>query len=171
MRELAEMVLNLGHKEIGIISAPIASNDRARDRVQAVKSAIVEKGLNWNKSRLIETEYGVETGSIAFERLLSSNKSLTAVFCGNDVLAVGAMKRACSLGIKIPDDVSITGFDDIELGRVIIPELTTVRVPHKQMGVKAATTLVNMVEGKEMQPMKPLETRIEFRNSLSRAKH
>ena len=171
MKELAEMVLNLGHRDIGMISAPTASNDRARARVLAVHSAIVERGLNWNENRLIETEYGVETGSIAFEKLLSSNKSLTAIFCGNDVLAVGAMKRASSLGIKVPDDVSITGFDDIELGKIIIPELTTVRVPHKQMGIKAATTLVNMVEGKKIQPMKPLETRVVFRNSLSQAKH
>lgn len=171
MKKLAEMVLKLGHREIGMISAPIASNDRARARVLAVQSVIAKKGLKWNEKRLIETEYGVETGSIAFEKLIGSDKSLTAVFCGNDVLAVGAIKRALSLGIKVPDDVSITGFDDIELGRVILPELTTVKVPHKQMGVNAASTLVKMVEGEEMQPLAPLETRIEFRNSLSRAKN
>ena len=171
MRKLAEIVLRLGHREIGMISAPIASNDRARARVLAVQSAIAKRGLKWNEKRLIETEYGVETGSIAFEKLIGIDKSLTAVFCGNDVLAVGAIKRALSLGIKIPEDVSITGFDDIELGRVILPELTTVKVPHKQMGVNAASTLVKMIEGEKMHYLEPLETKIEFRNSLSRAKH
>ena len=171
MRKLAEIVLKLGHREIGIISAPIASNDRARARVLAIQSAIAKRGLKWDAKRLIETEYGVETGSIAFEKLIGIDKSLTAVFCGNDVLAVGAIKRALSLGIKVPDDVSITGFDDIELGRVILPELTTVKVPHKQMGVNAASTLVKMIEGEKMHSLAPLETKIEFRNSLSRAKH
>jgi LacI family transcriptional regulator len=69
----------------------------------------------------------------------------TVVMCGNDVLAVGAINKAKDMGLNIPEDISITGFDDIELSTVIEPNLTTVHVPHRQMGRRSAQTLINMI--------------------------
>lgn len=147
MRDLARAVIGMGHRRLAVISAETRSNDRARARVAGVKDAIAEAGLSDTPMPIIETPYGIENGARAFEVLMQSAEVPTAVLCGNDVLAVGAMRRARELGIDVPAQVSITGFDDIELAQVTVPALTTVHVPHREMGRRAAQMLVQMVEG------------------------
>jgi LacI family transcriptional regulator len=95
---------------------------------------------------VIETSYEIENGAIAFQTLMTTPAPPTVVMCGNDVLGVGAMRGARQMGMTVPDDVSITGFDDIELARIVDPPLTTVHVPHRDMGKKAAAALIEMVE-------------------------
>ena len=93
----------------------------------------------------------------------------TVVFCGNDVLAVGAMKQAQKMGFNVPSDISITGFDDIEIARVVSPELCTVHVPHRKMGARAADILIDMVEGHPYPHTTQLDASLEIRGSLSAA--
>ena len=93
----------------------------------------------------------------------------TAVMCGNDVLAVGALREAGRLGIAVPEQVSITGFDDIELSQIISPALTTVHVPHREMGRRAALELIEMVEGRSPGNSICIATKIIQRNSLGRS--
>jgi LacI family transcriptional regulator len=92
----------------------------------------------------------------------------TAVMCGNDVLAVGALRRAREMGLSVPGDVSITGFDDLELARIVTPALTTVHVPHRKMGREAARELVKMVEKKSLGTSTELDSWIVIRESLDR---
>ena len=87
--------------------------------------------------------------------------------CGNDVLAVGALLAAKKMGLRIPEDVSITGFDDIELASVAEPPLTTVHVPHRKMGREAARALVNMVNNVDEQTRIMLETHLCLRGTLA----
>jgi LacI family transcriptional regulator len=87
--------------------------------------------------------------------------------CGNDVLAAGALREAHRLGISVPEQVSVTGFDDIELAEIVTPGLTTVHVPHREMGRKAALELIAMVEGKSEGRSICIDTRLVVRNSLS----
>ena len=164
---LAKHVIAMGHSRIGMISAPTESNDRARARVQAVRHSMQEAGISTQNLKLIETEYGIETGAIAFQSLVGNGQVPTVVFCGNDVLAVGAMRQAKKMGIVVPDEISITGFDDIELARLVEPELCTVHVPHRKMGATAASILVDMVEGKSFPQTTQLDVKIELRDSLS----
>lgn len=147
MRAMVERVLELGHRRLGAISAPTARNDRARERVLAIREGLRAAGLDPASLRLVETPYGIDTGAAAFETLMAQDEPPTAIICGNDVLAAGAAKRARELGIAVPAQVSITGFDDIELARVICPALTTVRVPHRRMGEAAARALISMLRG------------------------
>jgi len=170
MQSLAEMVLGLGHRKIGMISAHTKTNDRARARVVAVQQSMAKQGLDPAQLTVIETEYGVDTGAAAFQSLMDLPTPPTVILCGNDVLAVGALRRAHRLGIVVPDDVSITGFDDIELARVVTPELTTVHVPHREMGKKAAEMLIDMVEGRDLVPVPALAAKIELRGSLTAVK-
>jgi len=170
MQSLAEMVLGLGHRKIGMISAHTKTNDRARARVVAVQQSMAKQGLDPAQLTVIETEYGVDTGASAFQSLMDLPTPPTVILCGNDVLAVGALRRAHRLGIVVPDDVSITGFDDIELARVVTPELTTVHVPHREMGKKAAEMLIDMVEGRDLVPVPALAAKIELRGSLTAVK-
>ena len=96
---------------------------------------------------------------------MSLKDAPSVVICGNDVFAVGAVKSAKQLGLTVPKDISITGFDDIELASVIEPALTTVHVPHRKMGRMAARMLVDMIHNREIQSCE-LETSVQFRDTL-----
>ncbi|NNF72962.1 MAG: substrate-binding domain-containing protein, partial [Rhodobacteraceae bacterium] len=142
------------------------SNDRARDRVMGVRNVLAEAGLDQSALALIETQYGISTGSEAFREMMALSPRPTAVLCGNDVLAVGALRAAKEMGLSVPGDVSITGFDDIELAMLAEPALTTVHVPHREMGRRAASMLVQMVNGDTLPDSTRLDTDIRLRQSL-----
>ena len=167
MRTLVQSVIGMGHRQLAVISAETASNDRARARVHGVRDAMDEAGLSGLPLPIVETPYGIENGARAFETLMAAKIRPTAVLCGNDVLAVGAMRRARELGIDIPSEVSITGFDDIELAQVAVPALATVHVPHRDMGRKAARMLVGMVQGTGPAETVELAADLRLRASLS----
>ena len=86
--------------------------------------------------------------------------------CGNDVLATGALHGAKKMGLRVPDDISITGFDDIELASIADPGLTTVHVPHREMGKRAAQMLIDMVNGTPPSESVELKTWRCLRGSL-----
>ena len=90
----------------------------------------------------------------------------SAVICGNDVLAVGAIKRAKSMGLAIPDDVSITGFDDIDIASFVTPALTTVHVPHRRMGSAAAQLLLQLIAGERARRRVEIGVELRMRGSL-----
>ncbi len=166
MAELAKRVIGLGHQRIGVISGVTAGNDRARLRVEGIRDAVRHSGLSPSNLTILETPYQIENGAEAFSRLMSKNTRPTAILCGNDVLAVGALHRAREMGLKVPKDVSVTGFDDIELAHVATPALTTVHVPHREMGRRAAVALVDMLESRTPGTGIRLATHIVERQSL-----
>lgn len=166
MKTLGAAVINEGHRHIGMISGIIDGNDRAAGRYAGICDAMRAHGLDASAMPVIETSYDIENGAAAFEALMQHTPRPTVVVCGNDVLAVGAMKRARDMGLSIPEDVSITGFDDLELAQIVTPELTTVHVPHQEMGRRAAEELVTMLEGKRAGPVIELECRLMLRASL-----
>ncbi|KNX41037.1 Catabolite control protein A [Roseovarius tolerans] len=168
MRTLAEKTLDLGHRDIAVITAPLADNDRARARVDGIRDAIAARGLSIEGLRLIETDYGITTGGDAFAALMQTSPRPTVVMCGNDVLAVGAVKRARALGLSVPGDVSITGFDDIDIASVVEPALTTVHVPHRAMGAAAARCLIRMIEENGAVAPQELDAHVTWRDSLGR---
>ncbi|MEM7320475.1 MAG: LacI family DNA-binding transcriptional regulator [Pseudomonadota bacterium] len=167
MQELAEQVIAMGHRKIGVISAPMVDNDRARARFDGVRDALREAGLPDDSLPLIETPYDIGNGSVAFAEMFAVTDPPTAILCGNDVLAAGAIRQAKEMGLNIPGDVSITGFDDIELAAIVEPTLTTVHVPHREMGRTAARLLVEMVENGTSPKSRALQTFVQMRNSLA----
>jgi len=119
----------------------------------------------------VKTTYGIEEGATAFEQVMKAAPQTTAVFCGNDVLAVGALRRARELGFKVPQDVSIIGFDDIELAEIAYPALTTVHVPHREMGRRAAEALIKLLnKGTQIEAVE-LEASLVFRDTLAPARN
>lgn len=165
MAALARHVIALGHRRIAVISGPTAGNDRAADRVAGIRDAVLAAGQNPDAIQIIETPYGIENGAAAFERLIA-DQSPSVVMCVNDVLAAGALLQARRMGIAVPGDVSVTGFDDIELARISVPELTTVHVPHRQMGRLAADELIGMVADKRPGRSHKLKSEVVLRDSL-----
>lgn len=154
MQEMAAKVIDMGHRQLALISADTRMNDRAASRHEGIRQAMETAGLNSHDLHFIETTYGIEEGAEAFERVMQMTPRPTAVFCGNDVLAVGALRRARELGISVPGDISVIGFDDIELAQVAYPALTTVHVPHREMGRRAGHALARLLRDGE--PLKPI---------------
>lgn len=170
MRAVAQAVLDLGHRNIGVISAHTKGNDRAAERVNGIWAAHRAAGLSADSLQIVETAYGIDEGAMAFEYLLRRDVKPTAVICGNDVLAAGALRQARVMGLDVPGDVSLTGFDNMDLSRIVIPPLSTVDVPHREMGRQAAVALVEMVEMVETQESHPsveLDISLILRGSLS----
>lgn len=169
MYALTREVLSHGHRRVGVISGRSIGNDRVRLRLDGLKQAMNEAGLGVEAGQIIETSYEIESGSAAFDALMDNGAPPTAVICGNDVLAVGALRRAKARGFDVPGDVSITGFDDMELAQLVEPALTTVAVPHRDMGQRAAQVLVEMVEKTGDGMSVRLPTQVIVRGSLGPA--
>lgn len=166
MAALTRVVLDHGHRRIAMISGPSEGNDRARARITGVRAALSAQGHDPAALHLVETPYSIANGARAMGRLLGMHPVPTAVICGNDVLAVGALKQARDQGLSVPRDISITGFDDIELATVVDPALTTVHVPHREMGRQAARLLVGMLAGQMPAGPTLLATRLCLRDTL-----
>ncbi len=167
---ITRQVLELGHRNLGVIVGLTRNNDRARDRITGIEHAIADYGAQTAPLQVIEAEYTFQERAKALDQLLANPTPPTAVICGNDVLAVGAVKRAKQLGLAVPEDLSITGFADIEVSELIDPELTTVHVPHREMGIAAAKSLIAMLKTQTPVESHLLETRIVNRQSLGPAK-
>ena len=166
-KELALRAIQLKHRSFAYISAPRAMNDRARDRVIGTMDALAEAGFNPNAMPVIEVDYSIDNGKAALKEILTMEQRPSVVMCGNDVLAVGAVQAAQEAGLRVPEDISITGFDDIELASVVTPKLTTVRVPHQAMGRRAAEVLVKLVKDESDVTQVTLDVAIVERASLA----
>ena len=99
------------------------------------------------EGRLVETAFSVGSGRTALRGLLSGDPSITAVICGNDILALGALVESAARGVNVPRQLSVTGFDDIELAGEISPSLTTIHIPTAEIGRRAAERLLARLEG------------------------
>ena len=166
MRGLADMVIEMGHRRIGVISGVIAGNDRAAGRLAGIKESWQSHGFDIENLAIIETPYDIEGGGKAFEKLMAADFKPTVIMCGNDVLATGVISKAREMGLSVPHDVSVTGFDDIELARCVCPPLTTVHVPHRQMGREAANALIDLIEKRSTNISRELDVSIVMRGSL-----
>lgn len=157
-------VLQKNHRHIAMIAGHAAQNDRSKNRIAGVKDAVAAQ-KDAKLLAVIETDYTLDAGGDAFEAIMSRHKQTTAIVCGNDVLAAGAIVRAKKLGVEIPGEVSVTGFDDIALATVVSPALTTVRVPQLEMGRSAARLMLELLSDNRPQSIE-LQTEIVHRESL-----
>jgi LacI family transcriptional regulator len=107
----------------------------------------------------------VEASHKATVELLSRYPHLTALFCFNDLVAVGAMKACEALGRRVPDDMAIIGFDDIPLASLVTPTLTTIHIPRYEIGWRAGEMLLAKIEGKPVQPLTVLPVELALRAS------
>ena len=164
--DATRQVLLQGHRRIAMIAGITIHNDRARDRVTGVMAAIATQP-GARLVQVIEARYRLEAGADAMEAILSSVDRPTAVMCGSDVLAAAAIVRASELGVRVPQDVSVVGFDDIGLARVVTPALTTVRVPQTDMGQAAARLLLARRAGEVGLKSQRFEAPLILRGSLA----
>ena len=170
--KLVKRAIELGHTSFAYVAAPVSSNDRARDRLSGARDAIETAGFDPQEMTLVETEYAIRNGQLAFNRILETRNgtSPSLIICGNDVLAVGVIQAAKQMGLSVPEDLSVVGFDDIELATVVSPALTTVHVPHREMGRLSAESLLHQTREPSEPRQVELKTRIVMRESLGPGK-
>ncbi|TCT12493.1 LacI family transcriptional regulator [Tepidamorphus gemmatus] len=147
MAEMADYLVSLGHRRFGMIAQTTRNNDRAAARRDGVQEALARYGIAIPPSAMREGEWSIGEGRRLFRQILDSPLRPTAVICGNSLLAIGAVLEATALGIRIPDEMSIVGYDDIEPMSELPVPITTVRVASDEVGRVAANTIVDMVEG------------------------
>lgn len=142
-------LIDLGHRNIGILSGPTYWPSNRR-RVQGYSRALAEAGLSC--PTIYEDRTTIESGQEAFAQLLKQSPDITAVCAVNDSMAIGAIRAAQTIGLSVPGDLSVVGFDDIDWAKLNHPPLTTVNIPKWQMGVEAARRLMAILADPDLAP-------------------
>jgi LacI family transcriptional regulator len=142
-RALVDHLVGLGHRRIGMFAGIAAGNDRARDRLEGVCEELATHGLSLDPHATAQMPYSIREARQALARLAEQDRLPTALICGNDVIALGALFEAVQRGIPVPQQLSITGFDNLPLTEHIRPAITTIDVPAVDMGRAAARALLS----------------------------
>lgn len=137
-----EHLICLGHRRIGLICGRTVVNDRARERRRAYEDSIRSCGLKIEESLIHEADFELDSGRDAMRELLRLHEPPTAVFCANDVQAIGALHECSEHGLDVPAEISLVGFDDLPVAKYVRPQLTTIRVPAQLMGELAASKII-----------------------------
>lgn len=148
-------LLDLGHRRIACIAGPQALSP-ARQRVQGYHRALTESGMRVDDKLLRSSDFTSAGGHAAMTSLLKMRQKPSAVFASNDLMAIGAVCAAAEAGLRIPEDVSVVGFDDIALAAYSNPPLTTIAQPKHQTGTLAARLLLERIAQRD----KPLHREI-----------
>jgi len=169
-RTAVRHLIDLGHRRIAYIGGDerLAS---ARDRRHAYIETMAQYGLGFDPDLIVSGDFTQHQGFVATTRLLSLNTPPTAIFAANDMSAFGAIAAIREAGLRVPDDVSVVGFDDIPAAAQFFPALTTVRQPLHQIGRSAVNTLLALIAGiAPASPQVTLPTEIVVRASTSAPK-
>ncbi len=140
----------LGHYNIGVLGGYRMVSSASDRRYDGCVDAFVEHGQEFNEKRQYEASYFTITdGYYAMERLLDKMPDMTAVFAMSDVMAIGAMRAICDRGLSVPEDISVIGFDGIDIGRYISPRLTTIRQSKEKIASRSIEILLECIENKK----------------------
>ncbi|CAM2984740.1 DNA-binding transcriptional regulator CytR [Vibrio rarus] len=155
----------LGHRRIGEISGP-ANAPLSSFRSQGFQQALRRAGLNIDLTNTAMGDFTFESGAIAFRKLMNVGSPPSAIFCHNDMMAIGAIKEAKNMGLRVPQDISFIGFDNIEFSEYCEPPLTTVSQPRYDIGYQATLMLFERLNGNEISSdSRLLETELIIRQS------
>lgn len=141
-----EYLLSLGHRHIGFVSG-LLDSDICKDRLQGYKNALQRANVSFDKSLVFKGDYSYESGEKAGNYFTSLPHPPTAILCANDSMAIGAMRVIQEKGIKIPEEISIIGFDNVLVASKVYPALTTNAAPIPEMAQKAVEILISWING------------------------
>lgn len=152
--ELTRYLLDMGHRNIAHITANMNYQNSVTDvaqRLEGYKQALLDVGLEPDPSLIVEGDLQQQSGTLAVEMLFMQKHSFSAIFAANDQMAFGARLALYRRGIRVPDDVSLVGFDDETTAAFMIPPLTTVRQPSVEMGLAAAARVLDLINEKSVE--------------------
>lgn len=166
-RALVDHLLSLGHKRIAHVVG-IADHGASAWRLAGYREALAAAGIAEDPSLVVQGAFTFGSGVEAARKLFALKKRPTAVFAANDDMATGVMWAASESGLRVPQDLSVCGFDDIPLARQLWPALTTVRQPAREMGKAAALQLLDAVRGRAPGRLAQVPFSLEVRGSTAR---
>ena len=165
--EMTRHLIALGHRRFGLLSAVPDGNDRATERGAGLRAALLQAGLNLDERHVQYGRIDLAAASAMMDRLLGHKPHPTAVVCTNDVFAVGGMMACRAAGVSIPDELSITGVDNTDLGATQTPPLTSIRTPIVEIGGAAAEQVVARLEGRQHNPFQTFPFELVVRGSTA----
>lgn len=159
-------LLALGHRRIACVTNASLSYTAARDRLLGYRAALAEAGIPETERLVAEADFNAASGRRAMARLLE-NDGITAVFVASDVVAFGAIAAIRDAGLRVPDDISVVGFDDIPLAAYFDPPLTSIRLPAHDLGRAVGTALLDHITGRSVETRTMLPTELVIRSSTA----
>lgn len=163
-----EHLIHFHHRRIAMLAGAFNCSDRSFHRWHGYKRCLKDNHIPYDPDLVLKTEYSLARGREGVKSLLSLKNPPTAIFCSNDFLALGAMEGARKAGISLPQDLSIVGFDDMQIASSVTPALTTIRQPAYEMGELGAKILLHHIGNKAYKPVhKILETKLVIRESTT----
>jgi len=168
-REATRYLIELGHRRIAHIAGSNGAPSTAK-RIEGYRDALAAAGLRAPAGWVYRGDFFMPSGAAGIENLLSLDEPPTAVLCGNDEMAFGAIRMLNKLGYSVPHDVSIVGFDDQNMAEFYNPPLTTVHIPRHELGRRAALELIEQLEGRDVAREVVLPTRLVIRESAAAPK-
>jgi LacI family repressor for deo operon, udp, cdd, tsx, nupC, and nupG len=168
--QAVEHLHSLGHRKIGHISGP-RNNVLTKERLRGVESAMEQLGLPINRDFFIDGgAFSLDAGAQAARSFMEMTERPTAITCGSDLIAMGFISEISRRGLKVPDDISVVGFDDIEIAGSFIPSLTTIRQNRTQIGVLAASYLLDQLANRlppQTTPVQQVDVKLIPRQSTA----
>jgi LacI family repressor for deo operon, udp, cdd, tsx, nupC, and nupG len=163
--QMTEYLARLGHSAVGYVCGP-AENVLERERFAGYREGLAKAGLPFEADFVWPGDYKLETGVLVAQRLAAAPRRPTAVFCSNDEMAIGLIRGLASAGLRVPEDISVAGFDDIEFAGMSSPPLTTIRQPRRELGRRGASALLELMRNGSPPPRTRLPTKLIVRASI-----
>ena len=150
-RQITEFLISLGHRDIACLVG--LYNDQYRSpvtvqRLDGFRDALDENNIEFHAEWMLQGDYTTDSGVQAAQTIAEMERRPSAVFCASDTMAIGLIRGLANLGINVPEDISVTGFDDIEMAKYTVPSLTTIRQPVEKIANAAINNLIDIIEEK-----------------------
>lgn len=162
--QAVQHLINLGHRLIGCIAGPDGSTTAA-DRLTGYRNALAQNGIAFDERLVKRGTWSPESGYARAQELLTGSERPTAILCANDQMAFGAMKAARELGLNVPKDLGVVGFDNVPPGSYFDPPLTTVEIPMYDIGVASMRMLIELLSGEKFDKLRLFNTKLIVRGS------
>ena len=167
MNQIMDYLFQLGHKEIGFIGG--FKGAIAFDvKMKSYREKLISQKIDVNENWIIESGYDITKAKKAVDKLFSQKKMPTAIFCINDLIAISVIKEANNLGLRVPEDLSVVGFDNIFLSGNYIPSITTVSHNYQELAKNAVDLMLTCIHNKENSRSIVLKTQLIERNSCKK---
>jgi DNA-binding LacI/PurR family transcriptional regulator len=167
-QKATQHLIGLNHRRIGFIGGPDKSSS-AKDRLSGYRNALIQHCYPVENNLIREGDFTPRSGFLSARALIQSERP-TAIFTANDQMAFGAVRAAKELGLRVPDDLSVVGFDNIPFSSYFAPPLTTVEIPKYPIGAAAMEMLVNLISKKNAEKLRWFHTQLLIRDSTGNLK-
>lgn len=172
-KKMVSYLIDLGHRDIAVITPEIGERTIGYQRLQGYKEALEESKIKMKKELVCDVDpeldlYSMKNGYVTTKKLINSGTGFTAIFAMSDSLAIGACRALTDAGYRIPEDVSVAGYDGIDWGDYYVPRLTTLKQPVEKMAMQTIQLLFNIIEGKSKHKHIDFEGEIQVKESTAK---